>query len=1177
MDFKHAIGLSSTYLNPEEERLRRRHFLNINLTLAAAGQPICEQVNNGDFMDVARDLVDSFRAQTRLAPEYLCPPDQRVQNFLDAYLRRFGLPVPRLPSTTLVLHRYGIARELSLPPGNDRFESDIVKSYRVRQGILHNTLRDRRTTMGSFHIVEGGLPVPGDKRETPVIAFVRMLEAALNPPDELMRLPFTADEEEPAEIFASLLIRPVVCPAVAGVSSEKKMEIRFFAPGGMVSNLDFVESIFGNGGNPYLPENDAGLDIDHWTGHTGCVILAPHILGMKKKDLGLPSVEAASSRQISDGMFWTHEDELYNEGKPFKITARDESGVIITILSDNYFGYCKKEVKTQISFAANLYGLAEEEHAGGALTFACHNHGEEFGCDDRTQVTDHTFSEIKALYGDIMDIQPEGYGIDRRFPQLIYVPEDVQFDLNRQRIGWSKDDCEQSIKLQPDKIYMLPSGYKVAMHKHPAAPSWRLVGTAAEGVFCHKPCTVSGGGKSEISKSIENTVLFGPVFVADLKDDLDQVDAIFRRDYSNRFLPDAAPYLGQPHTSRPLLSPRRSLGSVIKLLTPSNRYTPEYNAWLENLPNRIKSIVFMIKRFYKAEWGDDWRRHFTVDVINGCPGNELKMGDRTLVASYLRVGFADNGSWRVFKLRQDYVPAEKLQMEDDITASVVVPLHLLKNKPERIGNPCVKLTHNCEYRLFQRPDDAIHRGMDVETEKDLSAPGNFLSNYEALGTREVQSLVEDVIGFNQYSAPMKSFLRASLDAGSTFTVSPAHPRLVNGKPSKNPRYLQLRQDLQDEFKPYLAAMGARFHRRVPLHDEVVFPVNAVLSGRRNNPPEPDVRPLCVYNPIHYQELPELFMDYICSLTGKSPSTTGAGSEGALTKGPFNALLPTTDLNNALVASILTGYGGFSSAAGYVGPKVRIDHDISLLVPEIWSRLPPQATDPAYLIREGHLERLGDFEYAGRRVLASRLGYRITSHFVHMFLAKLFDAPLAVFDEAILRPETQDLACFVDGVDNIVEAQRIVAQHYLNDGSIDEACPPLRALLYIMATGNYQGKDIHHDEIRALFSRESLLESDWYRQRLEVKQARDVALWQRHIAYLEDFLGQESHAYYARRLRLEERLTRARHMLAKAMEPEYRAFLLGTLGADPMSMGQGSILHEAAEPIQVMRFPSYTNF
>jgi hypothetical protein len=45
------------------------------------------------------------------------------------------------------------------------------------------------------------------------------------------------------------------------------------------------------------------------------------------------------------------------------------------------------------------------------------------------------------------------------------------------------------------------------------------------------------------------------------------------------------------------------------------------------------------------------------------------------------------------------------------------------------------------------------------------------------------------------------------------------------------------------------------------------------------------------------------MDFICSLTGKSPSTTGAGSEGALTKAPFNALRPTVDLNNALVSYI----------------------------------------------------------------------------------------------------------------------------------------------------------------------------------------------------------------------------------------------------------------------------------
>ena len=37
------------------------------------------------------------------------------------------------------------------------------------------------------------------------------------------------------------------------------------------------------------------------------------------------------------------------------------------------------------------------------------------------------------------------------------------------------------------------------------------------------------------------------------------------------------------------------------------------------------------------------------------------------------------------------------------------------------------------------------------------------------------------------------------------------------------------------------------------------------------------------------------------MTGKSPSTTGAGSEGALTKSPFNALPAIYDLNAALLS------------------------------------------------------------------------------------------------------------------------------------------------------------------------------------------------------------------------------------------------------------------------------------
>ena len=69
----------------------------------------------------------------------------------------------------------GLARELSLPVDQHYFHSPLLESYRVLQGVLHNPSKDRRTTAGVFHIVEGGLPVPADKKEVPVVTFARLL------------------------------------------------------------------------------------------------------------------------------------------------------------------------------------------------------------------------------------------------------------------------------------------------------------------------------------------------------------------------------------------------------------------------------------------------------------------------------------------------------------------------------------------------------------------------------------------------------------------------------------------------------------------------------------------------------------------------------------------------------------------------------------------------------------------------------------------------------------------------------------------------------------------------------------------------------------------------------------------------------------------------------------------
>ena len=162
-----------------------------------------------------------------------------------------------------------------------------------------------------------------------------------------------------------------------------------------------------------------------------------------------------------------------------------------------------------------------------------------------------------------------------------------------------------------------------------------------------------------------------------------------------------------------------------------------------------------------------------------------------------------------------------------------------------------------------------------------------------------------------------------------FFVSSANPRMVDGKPTKNPRYLQTRPDLYYPRTVHLATMGTRLRRKLSPDQSVLYPVRSVLPGRRNNPADPDVgiRPLCCFAPIHYLELPELFIDFIVSVTGKSPSTTGAGSEGALTKAPFNALLPIHDLNAALISYAATGQGAFVTSAGFIGPKYQVTCEV----------------------------------------------------------------------------------------------------------------------------------------------------------------------------------------------------------------------------------------------------------
>jgi hypothetical protein len=251
------LGLDGT--QRQKDNLR----LYINLKLASSGQPPVRGQQSDEFMDVAHDLLMAYRAKNWLLSNYLNPPDRRIQDFLERYLHGID-NIPQLPGQSFILDHEGLARELSLPVDSDVFRSDIVSSYRVRQGVLHNPASDRRTTHGLFHVAEGGLPIPSDKKAVPREVFARMLAMAFEPPQDLLTLPFTVNQPQPSRMFVSLLLRPVICPAIPGVAPEKRMETASSRRAIWFQQSGFRRKHFRQCGDPTLPQNDAA-----WMPNTG--------------------------------------------------------------------------------------------------------------------------------------------------------------------------------------------------------------------------------------------------------------------------------------------------------------------------------------------------------------------------------------------------------------------------------------------------------------------------------------------------------------------------------------------------------------------------------------------------------------------------------------------------------------------------------------------------------------------------------------------------------------------------------------------------------------------------------------------------------------------------------------------------------------------------------------------
>ena len=152
---------------------------------------------------------------------------------------------------------------------------------------------------------------------------------------------------------------------------------------------------------------------------------------------------------------------------------------------------------------------------------------------------------------------------------------------------------------------------------------------------------------------------------------------------------------------------------------------------------------------------------------------------------------------------------------------------------------------------------------------------------------------------------------------------------------------------------------------------------------------------------------------------------------------------------------------------------------------------------------------------------------------------------------MLKPELQGIEDYVDGIANIVEAQQKVALSYFEDGSIEAAIPPLKIVLHMMAYGTYEGKDMSDPELRRYFERDYVINSDWYKERLQLKQQKDINFYSNQISYLERFISNVENNLLVAEMDLDSRLQNVKNMLATASSPDYIDSLVGTIGADPL--------------------------
>ncbi len=153
---------------------------------------------------------------------------------------------------------------------------------------------------------------------------------------------------------------------------------------------------------------------------------------------------------------------------------------------------------------------------------------------------------------------------------------------------------------------------------------------------------------------------------------------------------------------------------------------------------------------------------------------------------------------------------------------------------------------------------------------------------------------------------------------------------------------------------------------------------------------------------------------------------------------------------------------------------------------------------------------------------------------------------------MLRSEQQDMDVFVSAMRTIVTTHERVAQTYIDDRTIALAVPPVRALLEVMATGTTAGGLTLTDPVfREAFTRESVLASTWYAERLESQRSTNIAHAERALSAMADFRAKELAYDTAERLGIIAKNAAVAARLAELRADEGSQSYVGTLGRQVM--------------------------